>query len=76
MLIIGTHFFSWGSETTSEGFHCGKCGHFGPFVMKKGMRFLTLFFIIPVIPLSGIKHMIQCPHCSTKFQAMASAAAA
>jgi hypothetical protein len=76
MLIIGTHFFTWGSETTMESWRCGQCGHFGNFVRKKGMRFLTLFFIIPVIPLSGVKHMVQCPNCDTKYEAMAQTAAA
>jgi hypothetical protein len=38
------------------------------FVMKKGMRFITLFFIIPVMPISGVKEMVQCPNCGTRYQ--------
>ena len=75
MLIIGTHFFAWGSETTPGAYRCGQCGHFGPFLLKKGMRFLTLFFIIPVCPLSGVKHMLQCPSCSARYEAARQAAA-
>jgi uncharacterized Zn finger protein len=65
--IIGTHFFSWGSERTPQ-MHCGKCGTVSNFIIKKGMRFITLFFIIPIIPLSGVKQMVQCPACGTRFQ--------
>ena len=76
MLIIGTRFFTWGSEMTAELWRCSKCGHAGPFKSKKGMRFLTVFFIIPVIPLSGVKHIAECPNCRTRYQAKASAATA
>lgn len=76
MLIIGTHFFTWGSQMTANPWRCGKCGHAGQFVSKKGMRFLTLFFIIPVIPLSGVSHIVECPNCRTRYQANAASAAA
>jgi ribosomal protein S27AE len=69
MLIIGTRFFSWGSDRTPNSMHCGKCGAMVPFIIKKGMRFITLFFIIPVVPISGVKHIVQCPNCGTRFQA-------
>ena len=69
MLIIGTHFFSWGSELTPDPFHCAKCGAMTRFIMKKGMRFITLFFVIPVMPISGVKEMLQCPNCGTRYQA-------
>ena len=66
--IIGTHFFSWGSQPVANQMKCGKCGTVGTFVEKQGMRFITLFFIIPVLPISGIKTLLQCPVCGTKFQ--------
>ncbi len=66
-LIIGTKFFSWGSGRTPEQIRCGNCGTVNYFLEKKGMRFLTVFFIIPVIPLSGVKELLQCPTCGTKF---------
>jgi len=68
MLIIGTHFFSWGSDRTTDLFHCGECGASSTFIVKKGMRFITLFFFIPLIPISGVKEMVQCPNCSTRYQ--------
>jgi hypothetical protein len=67
-LIIGTHFFSWGSQPAANQLKCGKCGTVGTFTRKKGMLFVTLFFIIPVLPISGIKDLLQCPVCKTKFQ--------
>jgi hypothetical protein len=69
MLIIGTHFFTWASGYTPNSMHCGNCGTSAPFIAKKGMRFITLFFIIPVIPISGVKNLIQCPTCGTRYQA-------
>lgn len=69
MLIIGVRFFAWGSEHTPQQMHCGKCGTVANFIIKKGMRFITVFFVIPVIPISGIKQMLQCPNCGTRYQA-------
>jgi hypothetical protein len=67
--IIGTHFFSWGSEVDPRQRRCGNCGTADSFKKKQGMLFITLFFIIPVIPISGVKNLLQCPNCGTKFQA-------
>ena len=67
--IIGTRFLAWGSEQTAQPVHCGRCGAVAPFTLKKGMQFITLFFVIPVIPLSGVKHLAQCPNCGTRYQA-------
>jgi len=69
MLIIGTHFFTWGSSLTNDSIHCGQCGTVANFIKKSGMRFITLFFLIPVVPISGVNQIIQCPKCKTKFQA-------
>ena len=66
--IIGTHFFTWGSQATPEQMRCGKCGTVGGFIRKQGMRFITLFFIIPVIPISCVTNLIECPVCRTKYQ--------
>lgn len=76
MLIIGIHFFSWGWAMTSTPFHCSRCGHVGVFVSKKGMRFLTLFFVIPVLPLSGVHYLMECPKCRARFETVRSAVAA
>ncbi len=68
MLIIGTRFFAWGSAHTDVAMHCGQCGAVTPFILKRGMRFITLFFIIPILPISGILHMQQCPICGARYQ--------
>jgi len=65
--IIGTHFFSWGSEPLAAQNRCGKCGTVGNFIHKRGMRFITLFFIIPVLPISGVTNLVQCPACGTSY---------
>lgn len=66
--VIGTKFFAWGSERTPDAIRCSQCGTLTQFTEKTGMRFLTLFFIVPTIPLSGTKKMIECPNCKTRFQ--------
>jgi DNA-directed RNA polymerase subunit RPC12/RpoP len=69
IFIIGTRFFSWGSEPSGQAVRCPQCATVGAFVSKKGMRFITLFFIIPVLPISGVKRLLQCPTCGTRFDA-------
>jgi hypothetical protein len=66
--IIGTKFFTWGGQKTSDMIRCTQCGTVAQFTEKTGMRFLTLFFIVPTIPLSGKKKMIECPNCKARFQ--------
>lgn len=67
--IIGTHFFVWGSGQAAQQMRCGKCGTVAHFVLRKGMRFITIFFVIPVIPISGVRQIAQCPTCGTRYRA-------
>jgi hypothetical protein len=67
--IIGTRFFSWGSGQSGQPMRCGQCGTLAYFTAKTGMRFITLFFIIPVIPISGTTKLLVCPTCKTKYRA-------
>jgi len=69
MLIIGIRLFFWGSELTSELMRCGQCGNVAHFLKKTGMRFITVFLIIPVIPVSGVMHVAECPNCKTRYKA-------
>ncbi len=69
IFIIGTHFFVWGGERTAQQMHCGRCGTVAPFNLKKGMRFITFFFIIPLVPISGVKQIAECPNCRTRYEA-------
>ncbi len=68
MLIIGTKIFCWGAMPTPEPLRCGTCGTVGRFIEKTAMRFLTFFFIIPTIPLSGKMKLIECPKCKTRYE--------
>lgn len=67
-LIIGTHFFTWGAQRMQTPTRCSRCGATQPFIEKKGMRFITLFFIVPVLPISGVKHLIECPNCKARYE--------
>jgi hypothetical protein len=69
IFIIGTRFITWGSGPSGQTMRCPQCGTVGGFVGKKGMRFITLFFVIPVLPISGVKHLLQCPTCGARFDA-------
>ena len=69
IFIIGTRFITWGSEPTGQARRCSQCHTVGSFVGKKGMRFITLFFVLPVLPISGVKHLLQCPTCGARFDA-------
>jgi hypothetical protein len=69
IFIIGTRLFTWGSETSGQQLRCPQCGVVGGFVAKKGMRFITLFFIVPVLPISGVKPVLQCSSCGARFDA-------
>ena len=67
--IVGTKFFTWGRDVTPQPTRCGQCGTVANFIVKKGMQFITAFFIIPLIPISGVKHLMQCPNCGARYQA-------
>lgn len=67
-LVIGTKFITWGSQKTPETIRCSQCGTLAQFVEKTGMNFITLFFLVPTIPISGKKKMIECPNCKARFQ--------
>ena len=69
IFIIGTRFLTWGGQDANQYIRCPQCGTVGQFVNKKGMNFITLFFIIPVLPLSGVKHILQCRQCGARFNA-------
>lgn len=68
-LVIGTKYITWGSAKTPETIRCSQCGTIAQFVEKTGMRFITLFFVVPTIPISGTTKLIECPNCKARFQA-------
>ena len=67
-IIIGVDYFTWGSEQTEQPIPCGNCGQYLHFIKKKGMRFVTIFFFIPIVPVSGVTQLVECPNCKTRYQ--------
>jgi len=67
-LVVGTKYITWGSEKTAETIRCTSCGTLAQFTEKTGMRFITLFFVVPTIPISGKTKLIECPNCKARFQ--------
>ena len=45
---------------------CPQCGATSAFVPKRVMRFIHIFWI-PLIPISGFKHVYECQSCKAKF---------
>ena len=68
MIVFGIKFWAWGSALTQRIWKCGKCGYEGQFVQKNGMRFITFYWVIPTIPVSGVTKLVQCPKCKTRYQ--------
>jgi hypothetical protein len=68
ILIVGTKFHVSGSEQTAESHHCGRCGFSGQFIRKSGRNYVTLFFVLPLVPLGKAKNMLECPNCKTRYQ--------
>ncbi len=66
-LIIGMRTFYWGSDRSPDVRTCANCGYTGQFIGKRALRALTLFFVIPVFPRGGIRHLRQCPSCNTRY---------
>ena len=67
-LIIGTKFFTRGKDKTPDAIRCPICGRLNRFIEKTRRRFLTLFFVIPTIPLGGRKRLIECPNCRARIK--------
>ena len=70
-MIIGTKLFAWGSKLTDQEFRCQACGTMAQFVEKTAMRFVTLFFVIPVIPISRKMRLVECQRCKTRYERLA-----
>lgn len=68
MIVFGTKFWAWGSNLTRDIWRCAQCGHSGQFIEKSGLNCITLYWIIPVLPISGIKKMVQCPNCKARYE--------
>lgn len=45
---------------------CPECGQVSTFVPKRVMRFIHILWI-PLIPISGFKHVLECQSCKAKF---------
>ena len=69
MIIFGTKYFVWGSQLAAQASQCVQCGTVAPFILKKGMNFITFFFIIPTIPISKMSQIAECPHCHARYSA-------
>jgi hypothetical protein len=67
IFLVGTRHVTWGSEPYTQPMRCGRCGTVAPFARKKSMQFITFFFV-PVIPISGVSHLVVCPTCKAKYR--------
>lgn len=67
IILFGTRYITWGDERTATVWHCPSCERDDFFIRKRGRRMLTLFFLIPTIPLGRVERFTQCPHCGARY---------
>jgi len=67
--VVGTNFRVSGSERTEKLHHCAQCGAYTQFIKKTGRNYITLFFVLPIIPLGKAQNLLECPNCQARFQA-------
>jgi hypothetical protein len=54
------------STIASGVFHCRKCGGDRNYRLRRGRRFIHVFFI-PIIPLNQVGEHVQCQTCKTRY---------
>ncbi len=69
IFIIGTKFRVSGAERTAEQHRCERCGALTQFIKKIGRNYITLFFVLPLIPIGKKQNMLECPNCQARYQA-------
>jgi ribosomal protein S27AE len=69
ILLFGTRSFTWGSDRILGVRTCENCGFSGQFFAKRAIRAVTLFLVIPVLPLGRVRHLGQCPNCGARYPA-------
>jgi predicted RNA-binding Zn-ribbon protein involved in translation (DUF1610 family) len=67
IILFGTRYLTWGDERTPTVWHCPNCEHDDRFIRKRGRRALTLFFLLPVIPLGRVERFTECPRCGARY---------
>jgi hypothetical protein len=71
-LLVGNRYRTSHEGTTDETIRCPSCGATGRFERKSGRQYLTLFFLVPVLPLGGRQTFVECPNCHARFDAPSS----
>jgi predicted RNA-binding Zn-ribbon protein involved in translation (DUF1610 family) len=62
--IFGSRFYYW---TTGQGsFQCPKCQTTRTYKLRKGRRFVHLFYV-PLIPISASREHVRCTSCKTRY---------
>ncbi len=71
ILLFGMKTFRWGSGRSDSvrtcPSSCPNCSFYGYVERKKTIRAVTLFFVIPILPLSGVKTVNICPNCHVEY---------
>lgn len=67
-LVAGNRYRTKREGETQETMQCPYCGHFGRFERRSGRQYLTLFLVLPVVPLGTRSEFVQCPKCRTRFE--------
>ena len=63
--VFGSRYYWW---TTSKGtFQCPNCQAACEYRLRKGRRFIHLFFV-PLIPISAGSEHVRCNTCGTRYK--------
>jgi|HubBroStandDraft_6_1064221.scaffolds.fasta_scaffold272746_1 hypothetical protein len=63
--LFGTRYYWW---TTSKGtFQCPNCRQPTEYRLRKGRRFLHVFFV-PVVPVSAASEHVRCGACKKRYK--------
>jgi hypothetical protein len=70
-LVAGNKRVSKDAGSTEQAIQCPNCGTVARFGRRTERQYLTLFFVLPVVPLGGANTVVECPTCHARFDAPA-----
>jgi predicted RNA-binding Zn-ribbon protein involved in translation (DUF1610 family) len=66
-IVAGNKFRSTSEGPTDHVVQCPNCGTSGRLERKTGRQYLTLFFVLPVLPIGPKRSFVECPNCGAQF---------
>jgi predicted RNA-binding Zn-ribbon protein involved in translation (DUF1610 family) len=67
-VVMGNKFRATSEGPTEHVVQCPNCGMTGRLERKTGRQYLTLFFVLPVLPIGPKQSFAECPNCGAQFR--------